>query len=93
MRLHGEAAARAMGGALEGPPGMLTGMLTGVLTGVSIDSRTLAPGDLFFAIRGPRHDGHAFVADAFRRGARGAVVGATTGTGQQPCRKRQRAVS
>ena len=70
MRLHGEAAARAMGGALEGPPGMLTG----VLTGVSIDSRTLAPGDLFFAIRGPRHDGHAFVADAFRRGARGAVV-------------------
>ena len=71
MRLHGEAAARAMGGALEGPPGMLTG----VLTGVSIDSRTLAPGDLFFAIRGPRHDGHAFVADAFRRGAPGAVVG------------------
>ena len=71
MRLHGEEAARTMGGALEGP----AGMLTGVLTGVSIDSRTLAAGDLFFAIRGPRHDGHAFVADAFRRGAPGAVVG------------------
>ena len=55
-----------MAGALEGA--------AGVATGVSIDSRTLAPGDLFFAIRGPRHDGHAFVADAFRRGAPGAVV-------------------
>lgn len=66
MRLHGEAAARTMGGALEGP--------AGVFTGVSIDSRTLAPGDLFFAIRGPRFDGHSFVPDAFRAGAPGVVV-------------------
>ena len=41
---------------------------------ISIDSRTLAPGDLFVAIRGPRYDGHAFVADAFARGAAAAVI-------------------
>jgi UDP-N-acetylmuramoyl-tripeptide--D-alanyl-D-alanine ligase len=44
------------------------------VTGFSIDSRTLKPGDLFFAIRGDRFDGHAFVADALRAGAAGAVV-------------------
>ena len=32
------------------------------LAGVSIDSRTIKPGELFIAIRGPRHDGHGFVA-------------------------------
>ncbi|MGF1640835.1 MAG: UDP-N-acetylmuramoylalanyl-D-glutamyl-2,6-diaminopimelate--D-alanyl-D-alanine ligase [Rhodospirillales bacterium] len=42
--------------------------------GVSIDTRTLAPGDLFVAILGPRFDGHAFVAEAFGRGAVAAVV-------------------
>ncbi|MXW70483.1 MAG: UDP-N-acetylmuramoyl-tripeptide--D-alanyl-D-alanine ligase [Acidobacteria bacterium] len=66
MRLHGDAAARTMGGALEGPDA--------AFTGVSIDSRTLAPGDLFFAIRGPRFDGHTFVPDALRAGASGVVV-------------------
>src|ERR1700685_2728475 len=43
-------------------------------TGYSIDTRTLAPGDLFFAIRGERHDAHDFVAAALERGARAAVV-------------------
>jgi len=43
-------------------------------TGVAIDSRTLAPGDLFIAIRGPRVDGHDFVRAAFERGAAAAVV-------------------
>jgi UDP-N-acetylmuramoyl-tripeptide--D-alanyl-D-alanine ligase len=42
--------------------------------GVSIDSRTIAGGELFVAIKGERHDGHDFVADAFRRGAAAAVV-------------------
>lgn len=42
--------------------------------GYSIDSRTLAPGELFFALRGPRFDGHQFVAQALERGAAGAVV-------------------
>jgi UDP-N-acetylmuramoyl-tripeptide--D-alanyl-D-alanine ligase len=42
-------------------------------TGVSIDSRTLRPGDLFVALVGER-DGHAHVADALARGAAGAMV-------------------
>ena len=45
-----------------------------VATGYSIDSRTVAPGDLFFAVRGERHDGHDFVAAAFERGAVAALV-------------------
>ncbi|MGB9147833.1 MAG: UDP-N-acetylmuramoyl-tripeptide--D-alanyl-D-alanine ligase, partial [Acidobacteriaceae bacterium] len=43
-------------------------------TGYSIDSRTLRAGDLFFAIRGERFDGHDFVAAALERGACAAVV-------------------
>ncbi|HET9018784.1 MAG TPA: UDP-N-acetylmuramoyl-tripeptide--D-alanyl-D-alanine ligase [Acetobacteraceae bacterium] len=43
-------------------------------TGVSIDTRTLAPGDLFVALVGENGDGHAHVADAFARGAAGAMV-------------------
>ena len=42
--------------------------------GVSIDSRDTQPGDLFVALRGPRFDGHDFVADALARGAAAAVV-------------------
>lgn len=44
------------------------------LAGVSIDSRTVQPGELFLAIRGPRHDGHDHVAGAFERGAAAGVV-------------------
>jgi UDP-N-acetylmuramoyl-tripeptide--D-alanyl-D-alanine ligase len=43
-------------------------------TGYSIDTRTLSPGDLFFAVRGERFDAHDFVAEAFRRGACSAVI-------------------
>jgi len=53
------------------------GRLAGVdaaFAGVSIDSRTLKPGELFFALRGERFDGHAFVTAAAARGAAGAVV-------------------
>ncbi len=42
--------------------------------GVSIDTRTLQPGDLFIALRGEAGDGHAFVADALAKGAAGAMV-------------------
>ena len=45
------------------------------VVGVSIDTRTLAPGDLFFAIAGDVHDGHDHVAKAFAAGAAAAVVG------------------
>ena len=41
---------------------------------ISIDSRTLIPGDLFFAIIGPNFDGHDFIVEAFRKGAVGVVV-------------------
>jgi UDP-N-acetylmuramoyl-tripeptide--D-alanyl-D-alanine ligase len=44
------------------------------VTGWSVDSRTLRPGDLYFALRGPNHDGHAYVAEVLAKGAVGAVV-------------------
>jgi UDP-N-acetylmuramoyl-tripeptide--D-alanyl-D-alanine ligase len=44
------------------------------LAGVSIDSRSVRPGELFLAVRGPRHDGHSFVAEALAGGASGGVV-------------------
>ncbi len=43
-------------------------------TGVSIDSRSLAPGDLFTALKGPNHDGHDHVAAAIAKGAVAAMV-------------------
>ena len=45
-----------------------------VLTGVSTDSRALAPGGLFIALRGDRFDGHAHVAAALAGGAGAALV-------------------
>ena len=44
--------------------------------GISTDTRTLEPGSLFIALKGDRFDGHRFVAEAFARGAAGAVVSA-----------------
>lgn len=43
-------------------------------TGVSIDSRSVAPGDLFIALAGPNHDGHAYVKTAIAAGAVAALV-------------------
>ncbi len=49
--------------------------LTGVeVEGVSTDTRTVAAGELFVAIRGERFDGHEFVDDAFLKGAAAALV-------------------
>jgi UDP-N-acetylmuramoyl-tripeptide--D-alanyl-D-alanine ligase len=42
-------------------------------TGVSIDTRTIAPGDLFVALKAAR-DGHDFVAQALEKGAAAALV-------------------
>jgi UDP-N-acetylmuramoyl-tripeptide--D-alanyl-D-alanine ligase len=42
--------------------------------GYSIDSRTVQPGELFFAVKGERLDGHDFVEQALNRGAIAAVV-------------------
>ena len=44
------------------------------VAGWSVDSRTLAAGDLYFALRGPSHDGHDYVGEATRKGAAGVVV-------------------
>ncbi|MBI3860481.1 MAG: hypothetical protein HY290_01150 [Planctomycetia bacterium] len=40
-----------------------------VVTRVSVDSRTLESGDLFWALCGAKHDGHRFTSEALRRGA------------------------
>jgi UDP-N-acetylmuramoyl-tripeptide--D-alanyl-D-alanine ligase len=45
-----------------------------LIEGWSVDSRTIRPGELFFALKGPRFDGHDFVGEALARGAVGAVV-------------------
>lgn len=45
-----------------------------VATGWSVDSRSLQAGDLFFALRGPNHDGHAYVRDVLQKGAAAVVV-------------------
>ena len=42
--------------------------------GISIDTRSLARGDLFVSLRGPNYDGHDFVGAAFARGAAAAMV-------------------
>ncbi|WGS22356.1 MULTISPECIES: UDP-N-acetylmuramoylalanyl-D-glutamyl-2,6-diaminopimelate--D-alanyl-D-alanine ligase [unclassified Bradyrhizobium] len=50
------------------------GALPEGVTGLSIDSRTIAPGEAYFAIKGDVHDGHSFVAAALKAGAGLAVV-------------------
>src|SRR4051794_31213486 len=59
-------AAAAMGAAPRGPQAP-------PIDGVSIDTRTLAPGDLFFAIKGENRDGHEFVDAALEKGATAVV--------------------
>jgi len=58
--------------------GKIAGAVTAALSGVSIDSRSVAPGDIFVAIKGENHDGHDFVAAALKAGAGLAVVSRTT---------------
>ena len=50
------------------------GALPASITGISIDSRTILPGEAYFAIKGDIHDGHDFVAAALKNGAGLAVV-------------------
>jgi UDP-N-acetylmuramoyl-tripeptide--D-alanyl-D-alanine ligase len=64
-----EAMAQAMGAARGGP-------LPTAVTGISIDSRSLSPGEAFFAISGENRDGHDFAAAALAAGAGLAVVSA-----------------
>ena len=52
------------------------GLLPEAISGLSIDSRSIAPGEAYFAIKGDVHDGHAFVGAALKAGAALAVVAA-----------------
>jgi UDP-N-acetylmuramoyl-tripeptide--D-alanyl-D-alanine ligase len=73
MKLTLAEAALGAGAVLEAPASIAqAGTL--LATGCSIDSRTAAPGELFFAVRGDRLDGHDYVAAAIERGAVAAVV-------------------
>ncbi len=73
MKLTLAEAAISAGAVLEAPASVPNaGAL--VAQGYSIDSRTVGPGELFFAVKGERLDGHDFVAAALEHGAMGAVV-------------------
>jgi UDP-N-acetylmuramoyl-tripeptide--D-alanyl-D-alanine ligase len=52
----------------------INGALPDAISGISIDSRSLAPGEAYFAIKGAVHDGHDFVVAALKAGAGLAVV-------------------
>ena len=62
----------------------INGALPEAISGLSIDSRTIAPGEAYFAIKGDVHDGHDFVAAALKAGAALAVVGAATAVSARP---------
>ena len=69
MKLELRQAARWCGGDLDG-----AGNDPIPITGYSIDSRTIGAGELFFAVKGERLDGHTFVGAAMEKGAVAAVV-------------------
>jgi UDP-N-acetylmuramoyl-tripeptide--D-alanyl-D-alanine ligase len=70
--------AAALGEELRGREGPRGGPREGVASApfgrAVIDSRQAGPGDLFVALPGERHDGHAFAAEAVRAGAAGALL-------------------
>jgi UDP-N-acetylmuramoyl-tripeptide--D-alanyl-D-alanine ligase len=73
MKLTLAEAAIGAGAVLEAPASIANaGAL--MVSGYSIDSRTVMEGELFFAVRGERLDGHDFLAPALNRGAVAAVV-------------------
>jgi len=51
----------------------------GSASGWSVDTRTQNPGDVYFALRGPNHDGHDYLTAARERGASAAVVERSSG--------------
>lgn len=78
MNLTLEEINQAVGGTLQGPAGM-------TVRGYSIDTRTLNSSDLFFAVKGPRFDGHEFVQQAFDKKAGAVVIERDVpGLGQRP---------
>ena len=69
IRFHLKDILRGTGGAL-----ITSAVGPEMYTGISIDSRTVARGEVFFALRGETHDGHDHLKDAWRAGAVLAVV-------------------
>ena len=65
MTLDLQEVARAAGASGNVPPAAVTGW--------SVDTRTLNAGDLYFALRGPNHDGHQFLGAAAGKGAVAAI--------------------
>lgn len=63
-------------GAVGAPPAVSVG-------GWSVDTRTQNPGDVFFALRGPNHDGHSFVGTALEKGAAALVVDHPSGAREE----------
>jgi UDP-N-acetylmuramoyl-tripeptide--D-alanyl-D-alanine ligase len=53
---------------------LICGSQRGEISGVSIDSRTIKKGEIFFALKGERFDGHDFLEAAMEKGAQAAVV-------------------
>lgn len=74
MKFSLRAVADALGASVPSNP-------DATVTGWSVDSRTLQPGDLFFALRGPVNDGHAHVSEVFEKGAVAAVAEESIGGG------------
>jgi UDP-N-acetylmuramoyl-tripeptide--D-alanyl-D-alanine ligase len=66
MTLNLQEVARAIGADCEPPPLPVGGW--------SVDTRTQNPGDVYFALRGPNHDGHDFLGTAVEKGASAVVV-------------------
>jgi UDP-N-acetylmuramoyl-tripeptide--D-alanyl-D-alanine ligase len=62
-----EIASAIQAGVIRGNPAM-------TVSGVSIDSRTVKPGELFIAIKGKKQDGHQFVSEAVKNGASAVMV-------------------
>src|SRR5438309_1687181 len=66
MTLNLQEVALALG-AVAYPPSL-------AVSGWSVDTRTQNPGDVYFALRGPNHDGHKFLTTAIEKGASTVVV-------------------
>ena len=74
MTLNLQEVALAIGANAQPPPLAVAGW--------SVDTRTQNPGDVYFALRGPNHDGHDFLEAAIGKGASAVVVERATGL---PC--------
>jgi UDP-N-acetylmuramoyl-tripeptide--D-alanyl-D-alanine ligase len=68
VRLRMDEVVQATGGEL------LRGAAEAEIEGVSVDSRTIRPGELFICIAGQHTDGHRFAGEALRKGAGGLLI-------------------